>query len=92
MTKSFNLDHRGAYYYVELEIEGQWEDDSFDHDGGGRRQTEECGHWEIDWDETRISVYEITESTEEEVDVDDVPGLLDAIVDKADGFDLSDLD
>ena len=88
ITKQFNIELAGAYYSVELEIEGQWEDDSFDHEFG----TEECGHWEIDWDETQISAYEITESTEEEVDVDDVPGLLDAIVDKADGMDLSDLD
>lgn len=88
LTKSFTLEHAGAYYHVELEIEGQWEDDSFDHEFG----TEECGHWEIDWDQTEIAVHEITESTEEEVDVDDMPGLLDAIVDKTDGMDLSDLD
>lgn len=88
MTESFHIEHRGACYYVELEISGRWEDDSFDHEFG----TEECGHWEIDWDETEISVYEVTESTEEEIDVDDVPGLLRAIEDRAETIDLSDLD
>lgn len=92
ITRQFNIQHAGAYYSVELEIAGQWEDDSFDHDGGGRRQTEECGHWEIDWDETQVSAYEITEATEEEVDVDAVPGLLDEIMEHAEGIDLSDLD
>jgi hypothetical protein len=88
ITKQFNIQHAGACYSVELEIAGQWEDDSFDHEFG----TEECGHWEIDWDETQVSAYEITESTEEEVDVDAVPGLLDEIMEHAEGIDLSDLD
>lgn len=82
--------HKGVTYDVVLEIEVQWEDDSFDHDWGGRRQTEECGHWELDWDATDI--VSVTDQDGDEIDPDDVEGLNKAIKEEAEGIDLSDWD
>lgn len=41
------IEHNGRFFIVEASYETEWEDDSFDHDWGGRRQTEVCGHWEV---------------------------------------------
>lgn len=82
--------HKGVTYDVVLEIEVQWEDDSFDHDWGGRRQTEECGHWELDWDATDI--VSVTDQDGDEIDPDAVEGLNKAIKEEAEGIDLSDWD
>ena len=78
--------HKGETYDVVLEIEVQWEDDSFDHEFG----TEECGHWEIDWDVTEI--ISCTGQEGEEVDHEATPGLTKAIQEAAQSIDLSDWD
>jgi hypothetical protein len=82
--------HKGETYDVVLEIEVQWVDDSFDHDWGGRRQTEECGHWEIDWEGTNI--ISCTNSAGEEVEVCDDSELVDAVEEAARDIDFSDWD
>lgn len=51
MSKEITIDAveiDGKFYTVDAYIEAVWEDDSFDHDWGGRRQTEVCGHWEAE--------------------------------------------
>ncbi len=78
--------HKGVTYDVVLDVEAQWEDDSFDHEFG----TEECGHWEIDWDAT--SIISVTDPEGDEIDSDAVPGLNKAIKEQAEGMDLSDWD
>lgn len=77
--------HAGQEYLVQLEVEVQWVDDSFDHEFG----TEECGHWEIDWDETNVLS---CAGPDGEIDPDSVPGLMRAIERKAEGLDFSDWD
>jgi hypothetical protein len=74
----------GEVYAVTLDVEVQWEDDSFDHEFG----TEECGHWEIDWDATEI--ISCTGQDGEEVDHEATPGLTKAIQKAAQSIDLSD--
>lgn len=78
--------HKGETYDVVLEIEVQWEDDSFDHEFG----TEECGHWEIDWDATEI--LSVLDAEGDEVDHEATPGLTKAIQEAAQSIDLSDWD
>ena len=78
--------HAGLEYVVELEVEVQWVDDSFDHAFG----TEECGHWELDWDET--NVLSCLDPDGDDIDPDGVPGLMRAIERKAEGLDFSDWD
>lgn len=87
---TITVNHDGKQYEVTLNLAVQWEDDSFDHDWGGRRQTEECGHWELDWDETQIE--SVANEDGEEIDADAVPGLIDAIQEEAEGIDLSEWD
>lgn len=82
----FTVTHGGLEYLVELEVEVQWVDDSFDHEFG----TEECGHWELDWDET--NVLSCAGPEDEDIDPDDIPGLMRAIERKAEGLDFSDWD
>lgn len=86
--KTITVKHDDRTYEVTLSVAVQWEDDSFDHDWGGRRQTEECGHWELDWDETQIE--SCADEDGDEVDVDSIAGLIDAIQEEAEGIDLSD--
>lgn len=69
------LTHRGLEYQVILDGESMYVDDSFDHEFG----TEQRGHWELDWDETEIVA--VLNDIGEEVDPDDVPGLILAIRD-----------
>jgi len=76
----------GEVYEVTLDVEVQWIDDSFDHEFG----TEECGHWEIDWDAT--DVVSVNDSAGDEIDPDDIPGLMRKIESKAAGLDFSDWD
>lgn len=78
MTEDFDIEHKGVSYWVVVEFERTWVDDSFDHDWGGRTQTEECGHWEVDPDDWNVS--SCTDETGQEVDIDDVPGLEKAIL------------
>ena len=75
-------------YTVTINAGLTWEDDSFDHDWGGRRQTEECGHWELDWDETEIG--ECTDEDGDEIDPETVPGLMEAIQEEAESIDYGD--
>ena len=82
--------HKGVTYDVVLEIEVQWEDDSFDHDWGGRRQTEECGHRENEWDATTIVSCTYTDGVDE--DPCFTEGLMKAIEEAARDIDLSDWD
>ena len=83
---NLTVEHAGETYEVELVASLQWEDDSFDHEFG----TEECGHWEIDWDDTTIFCNRLTEDGTEEVDPDEIDGLMKAIVSEGDSTDLSD--
>ena len=76
----------GQEYIVEIEVEVQWVDDSFDHEFG----TEECGHWELDWDET--NVLSCLDPDGDDIDPDGVPGLMRVIERKAAGLDFSDWD
>jgi hypothetical protein len=76
----------GQEYIVEIEVEVQWVDDSFDHEFG----TEECGHWELDWDETNI--ISCLDPDGDDIDPDAVPGLTRAIERQAEGIDFSDWD
>jgi hypothetical protein len=78
--------HDGQEYIVELEVEVQWVDDSFDHEFG----TEECGHWELDWDATNI--LSCTGPDGEDEDPVYTQGLMRAIQRKAEGIDFSDWD
>ena len=64
----------------------QWVDDSFDHEFG----TEECGHWELDWDATNI--LSCFDEEGDDIDPDAVAGLMRAIQRKAEGIDFSDWD
>jgi hypothetical protein len=84
--REIEVTHAGEVYVVTLDIEVQWVDDSFDHEFG----TEECGHWEIDWDATTI--VSCTGPEGDEIDPDDVPGLVRKIESKAAGLDFSDWD
>ena len=88
--KEIIVRHKGQTYDVVLEVEVQWVDDSFDHDWGGRRQTEECGHWEIDWDATDI--VSVTDEDGDEINHDAVEGLNKAIKEEAESIDFSDWD
>ena len=76
----------GQEYIVEIEVEVQWVDDSFDHEFG----TEECGHWELDWDETNI--ISCLDPDGDDIDPDGVPGLTRAIERQAEAIDFSDWD
>lgn len=89
MTDELELTHKGVAYLVEVEFDRRWEDDSFDHDWGGRRQTEVCGHWEVDPDSLEITscLTFDSEGHEVEVDAEDVPGLICAIVEKLEAVD-----
>jgi hypothetical protein len=78
--------HGNQEYLVELEVEVQWVDDSFDHEFG----TEECGHWELDWDATNI--LSCFDEEGDDIDPDAVAGLMRAIQRKAEGIDFSDWD
>jgi hypothetical protein len=78
--------HAGEVYEVTLDVEVQWIDDSFDHEFG----TEECGHWEIDWDAT--SIVSCIDEEGDDIDPDDIPGLMRKIESKAAGLDFSDWD
>jgi len=78
--------HGNQEYLVELEVEVQWVDDSFDHEFG----TEECGHWELDWDATNI--LSCFDEEGDDIDPDAVAGLTRAIERKAEGIDFSDWD
>ena len=80
------VNHAGQQYLVELEVEVQWVDDSFDHEFG----TEECGHWELDWDATNI--LSCFDEEGDDIDPDGIPGLTRAIERKAEGIDFSDWD
>ena len=83
MTDEIEVTHKGEAYWVEVEFERHWVDDSFDHDWGGRRQTEECGHWEVD--RSTVEVTSCTDGTGAEVDP--CPALFAAIVEKLEGMD-----
>ena len=78
--RTLELEVGGEDYIVVVEIGFEYVDDSFDHDWGGRRQTEKCGHWESE-DYEIISVVRLTDEDEEEVDVSSVKGLANAIKD-----------
>jgi hypothetical protein len=78
--------HKGVTYEVVLEVEVQWIDDSFDHEFG----TEECGHWEIDWDAT--SIVSCTDPEGVDIDPDGIDGLTRAIEEAASDLDFSDWD
>lgn len=80
--------HDGHTYVVNLHASLRWEDDSFDHDWGGRRQTEECGHWELDWDDTEV--IDCTDEEGDEIDPESVPGLMKAICEEAESIDYGD--
>lgn len=74
-SKSFEFDiqHNGKHYAVEVDVELEMQDDSFDHAFG----TQKCfscsaGEW-------GGSVFEINETGEEEVDLDSIEGLESAI-------------
>ncbi len=88
MNAEFDIEHNGEAYWVVAEFERTWVDDSFDHDWGGRRQTEECGHWEVDPDDWSVSC--CTDGEGNDVDIDDVPGLSKAILEHLLEMDLSD--
>jgi hypothetical protein len=88
----FDLEHKVGgkveAYWVMVEYSRTWVDDSFDHDWGGRRQTEICGHFEVDPDDW--SIISCTDGDGEEVDVGLVPGLEDAIAETLLNLDVDD--
>lgn len=86
MTRELELEHKGVTYLVEVEFERTWIDDSFDHDWGGRRQTEECGHWEADAD--TLEVVSCTDHDGQEIEPD--KELMSAIADEVMELDLND--
>jgi hypothetical protein len=88
--RELTVRHKGVTYDVVLDVDVQWVDDSFDHDWGGRRQTEECGHWEIDWDAT--SIVSCTDQEGEDEDPVYIEGLMDAIEEASRDLDFSDWD
>jgi hypothetical protein len=67
--------HKGAEYQVILDGQSMYVDDSFDHEFG----TEVRGHWELDWEETEIIA--VLNDIGEEIDPDEIPGLILAIRD-----------
>ena len=83
----FEIEHKGEVYLVCLDVDLRWEDDSFNCDKDGGFAVEECGHWEVDWDSSSVSLCtHITAEGGEDIDPESVPGLFDAIVEKADGM------
>ena len=74
--------HKGAEYQVILDGPAMYVDDSFDHEFG----TEQRGHWELDWDETEIVA--VLNDIGEEIDPDDVPGLVLAIRDASNDIEI----
>jgi hypothetical protein len=74
--------HKGSEYQVILDGSAMYVDDSFDHEFG----TEKRGHWELDWDETEIVA--VLNDIGEEIDPDDVPGLVLAIRDASNDIEI----
>lgn len=74
--------HRKHEYQVVLDGEAMYVDDSFDHEFG----TEVRGHWELDWEETDIVA--VLNDIGEEIDPDDVPGLVLAIRDASNDLEI----
>jgi hypothetical protein len=74
--------HKGSEYQVILDGPSMYVDDSFDHEFG----TEQRGHWELDWDETEI--VSVIDTDGEEIDPDDVPGLVLAIRDASNDIEI----
>jgi len=74
--------HKGAEYQVILDGSAMYVDDSFDHEFG----TEQRGHWELDWEETEIIA--VLNDIGEEIDPDDVPGLILAIRDASNDLEI----
>jgi len=74
--------YNGEEYQVILEGPAVYVDDSFDHEFG----TEQRGHWELDWDETEIVA--VLNDIGEEIDPDDVPGLVLAIRDASNDIEI----
>jgi hypothetical protein len=74
--------YNGAEYQVILDGPAKYVDDSFDHEFG----TEVIGHWELDWEETEIVA--VLNDIGEEIDPDDVPGLVLAIRDASNDIEI----
>lgn len=74
--------HKGCEYQVILDGSAMYVDDSFDHEFG----TEVRGHWELDWEETEI--VSVIDTDGEEIDPDDVPGLVLAIRDASNDIEI----
>jgi hypothetical protein len=74
--------HKGCEYQVILDGSAMYVDDSFDHEFG----TEVRGHWELDWEETDIVA--VLNDIGEEIDPDDVPGLVLAIRDASNDIEI----
>jgi hypothetical protein len=80
MIRSFDIEHEGETYHVELEItDCELHDDSFDHEFG----TEERHHWEV----TDYLVVAV-EGPDGETDEEAVPGLGTKIALKAQELDV----
>lgn len=72
------VEHLDAVYIVAVEVAWEYVDDSFDHDWGGRRQTEHLHHWEAgEWEV--LSCCRIHPDPAEDVEPDDIKGLVEAI-------------
>ena len=76
-----DIEHEGKDYIVHLDLEWEYEDTSFDGHLYGRVHTFKQGHW-IVGDYRVILCLLIGESDSEEVEVEDIAGLDDAIRDK----------
>jgi hypothetical protein len=74
--------HKGSEYQVILDGEAVYVDDSFDHEFG----TERLGHWELDWEQTDIVA--VLNDIGEEIDPEDVPGLILAIKDASNDLEV----
>jgi hypothetical protein len=74
--------HKGAEYQVILDGQSMYVDDSFDHEFG----TEQRGHWELDWEETEIIA--VLNDIGEEIDPDEIPGLILAIRDASNDLEI----
>lgn len=72
------VEHDCAVYIVAVEVSWECVDDSFDHEWGGRLQTEHLHHWESgEWEV--LSCCRIYPDPAEDVEPDDVKGLVQAI-------------
>ena len=79
---SLEIEIDGVLYMVEVEVDWERVDDSFDGHLGGRVHTFEAHHYEPqDWE-----IIECVDEDAQGIDPHDVPGLVQAIAEQVDGI------